>query len=88
MDPALGKAADLGAEGGCAETKFLRVSNLPTYPYHLASDTPAAGMALEEAGGVDPALCKAADLGGEGRQMAAEEWRPRKLCPRKQNDGR
>ena len=43
----------------------------------------------QEAGGVDPALGKAADLGGESRQMAGEEeWRPRKLCPRKQNDGR
>ena len=26
-----------------------------------------------------PALGKAGDLGGESRQMAAEEWRPRKL---------
>ena len=35
MDPALGKAADLDAEGWCVETTFLRASNLLTYPDHL-----------------------------------------------------
>ena len=82
MDPALGKAADLYPESWCPETNIKSV-HLP-----LPSDSLATGM-TQEAGGVDPALGKAADLGWESRQMAGEEeWRPRKLCPRKQNDGR
>ena len=57
MDPALGKAADLGAEGGCAETKFLRVSN-------LASDTPATGMTQEAEEGWIPPLARLLTLVG------------------------
>ena len=64
MDPALGKAADLGAEGGCAETKFFGVSNLPTYPYHLASDTPVTGMTQEAEEGWIPPLARLLTLVG------------------------